>query len=171
MPCRVQRTAVELHCFDVRVHLPGRVGCGAGIAPRLVVALGVEEVQREERGVALGAVGLGLEDGVRDLAMEALTGPVRQAGVRDVTDEGVTEDHPPGFVVIEKLLESGEGSVDGNVVGVDRTKRIDAETGPEHCDPSQPGAVVGCQPVDARRDQTFDRARQLRDRRCRRATR
>ncbi len=154
---RFQRPAVQLRGFHVRVDIARGIGRDAGVTPRLLVTLRVEEVQGEQRGVALLVVGIG-EHRVGDLAVETLARPVRKARVRDIAHEGVAESHPPGRVGREEFGQSRERLFDRHVVGIDGTEVVAVEARTEYRDAPQPRPVLGGQAIDARRDQTLDRA-------------
>ena len=157
---RVQRAAVQLRGFHVRIDIARGIRRDTRVVPRLLVPLRVEEVEREQRRVGLGVVVRVGEHRVGDLAVEALARPVRQARVRDVAYEGVAEGHPPGGVGRKELGQPRERLLDGHVIGVDRTEVIAVEAGAEHRDASQPRPVLGREAVDACRDQALDGARQ-----------
>ena len=110
-PCTgLERPLVEDSGLVVGVDVTGPVSRHLGEVPRPTPPLGVEVVQREELGELLGpAVAVG-EDRITDSGVEVLAGAEGEAGVGNVTDQGMVELDPARTAQGEKAGQSLDGS-------------------------------------------------------------
>ena len=135
-----------------------RVGCGAGVHPRIAVTVRVQVVQRQQLRVALAVVtGRGC-DHVGGLRVQLAPQPERESLVRAVTHQRVAEPHARIVFASDEVAQA----VPGRIVRAERRvdhgfEEIERERLPEHRRPAEHIAVARIETVDSSCDHRFDR--------------
>ena len=137
----VQRPAVEVGRLGVG---PLRLRARRGeerVAPGVLVALGVEEVQREQLGL-LVAADRPLEDRVADAAVQVTASPERQALVGDIPEQRVREPDVLRAGPREEFVEVVPVGLPGQLVADNRSGEFQGERLAEHRDGPQERSAV-----------------------------
>ena len=125
MTSRLQGALVELGCFDTRIDFGGARCREKRVGPCFAVPLGVEVVEREERGLRVRVFTGTVGDDIGNLRVQLSSHPIRQALVRTVarhrlverevcvavTSDEVTESDPRGIVEFDRVVDHGSEEI------------------------------------------------------------
>ena len=156
----LQRPLIQRDRLDVGVD-PARLIAGeSSEAPRFLVTLRTLKVQRQHCRLIARFVARVAQHRLGDAAMQSTPCVERKAGVGDVADEGVAEPDPTRRLCFEQLGQASQGfRCPPTIVvafGEHGPDVVDLEPDSEHRHVAQQRPVVGGEPVDTSRDQTFN---------------
>ena len=161
-----ERTLVELGRDDVRRPALGQLSDGNGVAPGLLVVLGLEEVERELRcELDRSRTGAPLEHRGQ-AAVDLASATEREPLVGNRPEEVVPEPQRVRSLPGHELAEPAPAVEVADVLELVRKhvrQQVELELGAEHGRVPQQEAIARLERVDPRRDQGLDGLRQARD--------
>src|SRR5207247_2265749 len=138
----------------------GTVAGQTGVPPGPVVALGVEEVQRQELRLVLGPIARPMLDRLADAAVQASPATVRKPFVGGVPDQRVLELQLARTLSSKEVRQPPERGPPREALALQHLpKELRLEAHPEDRRVPKDRPVAGGQAVDLRRHQALDRAR------------